>query len=336
MRVLVVGGAGYIGSITAKRLLENEHQVMVLDNLCRGHKAAIDDAISFFEGDFGDAKFLDNLFTSQKIEAVMHFGAISLVSESVKEPAHYFENNVSKGITLLNAMLKHNVRYLVFSSTAAVYGEPDEVPITESAKLNPTSPYGESKLSFEKALMWYARAYDLKFTSLRYFNAAGAAYNLGEDHACESHLIPLVLEVALGKRDHIAIYGDDYATPDGTCVRDYIHVQDLADAHVLALTHMTEGRITNEVFNLGTSAGFSVKQIIKSARKITGHVIPARISPRRVGDPAVLIAANEKCKSMLGWQPRFQDVDKIISDAWNWHQKFPAGYADSVSAEQSK
>ena len=328
MKVLVVGGAGYIGSITAKRLLESNHQVCVLDNLCRGHKSAIQSGTKFFQGDFGDASLLDTIFAEERIDAVMHFGALSLVGESVKDPAIYFHNNVSKGIVLLDAMRKHKVSYFVFSSTASVYGEPEELPITENSKLLPTSPYGESKLAFEKILKWYAHAYELKYTCLRYFNAAGAMDDLGEDHAGESHLIPLVLQVAQGKRESISVFGEDYPTADGTCIRDYIHVKDLADAHILSLEKMAAGKIANEVFNLGTSNGFSVRQIIDAARRVTGHQIPVSLSSRRAGDPAVLIAENKKCRAMLGWKPKFEDVDKIISDAWTWHQKFPQGYAD--------
>jgi UDP-glucose 4-epimerase len=327
LNVLVIGGAGYIGSITAKCMVDDGHRISVLDNLGSGHRAAIPDNVPFYCGDYGDPLFLEDVFSERRFDAIMHFGAISLVGESVVNPALYFENNVAKGIALLNAMVKYKVRNFVFSSSAAVYGEPEEQPITEAEKLEPTSPYGETKLAFERALKWYSQAYDLNYCSLRYFNAAGAMDDLGEDHASETHLIPLVLQVALGKKDSISIYGDDYATADGTCIRDYIHVKDLAKAHIVSLEQMMNGTIKNEIFNLGTNSGFSVLQIIESVRRVTGHAIPAQISPRRAGDPAVLIASNEKCKQMLKFEPLLGDIDNIIGDAWTWHQKFPLGYA---------
>ncbi len=335
MKVLVVGGAGYIGSVTARRLQEEGHRVCVLDNLSRGHKEAVVANASFYAGDFGDEDLLDSIFQNESIDAVMHFGALSLVGESVLDPARYFENNVSKGLNLLKAMIKHQVRNLVFSSTAAVYGEPKTCPIKEDSQLAPTNPYGESKLCFEKALSWYARAYDFSYISLRYFNAAGATPELGEDHSPESHLIPVVLKVAQGKSDCVTVFGDDYDTADGTCIRDYVHVLDLADAHILALKQMRDGKVVNEVFNLGTNSGFSVRQIIESARRVTGHPIPVEVSARRLGDPASLVASNEKCKALLGWQPRFQEIDQIISDAWHWHKKFPQGYASQSLTTKS-
>ena len=327
MNVLVIGGAGYIGSITAKCMIDDGHRISVLDNLSSGHRQAIPGNVPFYCGDYGDESFLEDIFFERQFDAIIHFGAISLVGESVVNPALYFENNVAKGVTLLNAMVKHKIPHLVFSSSAAVYGEPEEQPITESARLEPTSPYGETKLAFERALKWYSQAYDLNYCSLRYFNAAGAVGDLGEDHASESHLIPLVLQVALGNKESISIYGDDYATADGTCIRDYIHVKDLAKAHIVSLEQMINGNIKNEIFNLGTNSGFSVLQIIESARRVTGHAIPVNISARRAGDPAVLIASNEKCKQMLKFEPVLGDIDKIIADAWSWHQKFPTGYS---------
>jgi UDP-glucose 4-epimerase len=327
LNVLVIGGAGYIGSVTAQCLVDAGHRISVLDNLSRGHKQAIPQNVPFYCGDYGDSLFLEDIFSERRFDAVMHFGAISLVGESVVNPALYFENNVAKGVSLLSAMVKYKVRNFVFSSSAAVYGEPEQQPITESARLEPTSPYGETKLAFEKALKWYSKAYDLNYCSLRYFNAAGAMGDLGEDHASETHLIPLVLQVALGKRESISIYGNDYTTADGTCIRDYIHVKDLANAHIISLEQMMNDNIKNEIFNLGTNSGFSVLQVIESARRVTGHAIPVQFSPRRAGDPAVLIASNEKCKQMLKFEPLLGDIDKIIADAWAWHQKFPDGFS---------
>jgi UDP-glucose 4-epimerase len=326
LKILVIGGAGYIGSVTARRLADSKHQVIVLDNMSRGHRDAVGSDITLYEGDFGDESLLDKIFQSELIEAVVHFGALSLVGESVVEPAKYFENNVARGITLLNSMVKNKVAHLVFSSTAAVYGEPETCPIDESSQLLPTNPYGESKLLFEKAMRWYASAYDFNYISLRYFNAAGSLGELGEDHGPETHLIPLVLQVAQGKRPSISIFGNDYKTEDGTCVRDYVHVADLADAHILALEQLVSGKIKSEVFNLGTSKGFSVLQIIESARRVTGHEIPVEVVPRRQGDPAALVASNEKCKRILGWCPRFENIDQIVADAWHWHKRHPDGY----------
>jgi UDP-glucose 4-epimerase len=334
MKVLVVGGAGYIGSITTRHLLNCGHEPIVLDNLSKGHQESVPDHITFVKADFGDRQTLSELLRRQPIDAVIHFGALSLVGESIQEPGKYFDNNVSKGLDLLDCLLEHGVKHFVFSSTAAVYGEPTSTPIEEDFPLTPTNPYGDSKLAFEKILKWYGQAHDLKYTSLRYFNAAGATDDVGEDHDGETHLIPLVLKVALEQRDQIAIYGDDYDTADGTCIRDYIHVSDLASAHVVALEQMiTTG--TSQIFNLGNGVGFSVRQIIDAARKVTGHKIPQRVTPRRAGDPSILVASNEKIKRILGWQPKFVDVEKIIADAWLWHQKFPHGYKGIKSPQDT-
>lgn len=325
MRILVIGGAGYIGSITAQHLLQTGHEVVVFDNLSRGHKQAVPQDCTFVHGDMLNEDDLEPVFSEHRIQAVMHFAALSLVGESCEDPAKYFKNNVSNGLNVLDMMLKHGVKKFVFSSTAAVYGEPDRSPILESFPLVPTNPYGDTKLAFEKALKWYSSAYGLRYTSLRYFNAAGAAGDLGEDHSPETHLIPLVLEVARGKREHVTIFGDDYDTPDGTCIRDYIHVKDLARAHAIAVEHLhAEGE--SNVFNLGNGKGSSVQEVIETARKVTSHSIPAKIGPRRAGDPSTLVASNEKIQQILGWKPQHAALESIIGDAWVWHQKYPAGY----------
>jgi UDP-glucose 4-epimerase len=328
MTIMVVGGAGYIGSVTVERLLAAGHQVVVFDNLLKGHREAVPEGVPFIHGDMGNRADLDAAFAAHRIDAVMHFAALSLVGESVTQPAKYFANNVSNGLVLLDAMLAHDVKKFVFSSTAAVYGEPDKWPIEEDFPHNPTNPYGESKLAYEKALKWYERAYGLRYATLRYFNACGATGACGEDHDPETHLIPLILQVAQGKRPHIGIFGDDYPTPDGTCVRDYIHVVDLADAHVKALSILGERSGT---FNLGNGTGFSVKQVIEAARKVTGHAIPAVVQPRRAGDPAVLVASSARIRQELGWNPQYAEIETIIADAWAWHQRHPAGYGAVAS-----
>lgn len=325
MKLLVVGGAGYIGAVTVELLLEQNHDVIVLDNLCRGHEPAVPRAAKFVKGDMGNAEDLNALFKAEKIDAVMHFGALSLVGQSVEQPALYFRNNVTNGMTLLDVMIANDVKKFVFSSTAAVYGEPHASPITEDFPLIPTSPYGDSKLAYEKILKWYANAYGLMYAALRYFNVAGATETIGEDHDPETHLIPLVLQAARGARSHITIFGDDYQTPDGTGIRDYIHVKDLAAAHLLAVEALkTPGQ--NNVFNLGSGTGFSVKQIIEVARKVTGKPIPVEIGPRRAGDPSTLIASSQKIQDELGWAPKYGALETIIGDAWKWHQKYPNGY----------
>lgn len=324
MKVLVVGGAGYIGSVTVEQLLKHNHDVVVLDNLSRGHRASVPDSVPFVQGDYGNPADLEKAFAHAP-DAVMHFGAHSLVGESVEQPSLYFRNNVINGINLLDAALKNRVRNFVFSSTAATYGEPSRSPIDEDFPNLPTNPYGDSKLAFEKVLKWYSQAYELSYTSLRYFNAAGATELHGEDHDPETHLIPVVLEVARGMREHVTIFGDDYPTRDGTCIRDYIHVVDLAEAHLLAVEHMSATKASG-IYNLGSQQGFSVKEVIDSAREVTGQQIPAKVGPRRPGDPAELVASSEKIKRELGWKAERTNLATIIGDAWSWHQRHPKGY----------
>ncbi len=314
MRVLVTGGAGYIGSVVSEQLVNDGHEVVVYDNLSKGHRDAVVAGARFVEGDLLDADKLRE--TLNGIDAVIHMAAFSLVGESVEKPSKYYHNNVVAGLVLLDAMRDCGVKRIVFSSTAATYGEPEAQPIFESAPTNPTNPYGESKLAFEKAMHWYEQAYALRYASLRYFNAAGASEKCGEDHDPETHIIPITLQVAAGKRPHVEIYGDDYPTADGTCVRDYIHVIDLARAHILALDVLSE---RSAIYNLGCGGdGYSVRDVIDTARRVTGKEIPVRMGPRRAGDPAVLIASSDKIKSELGWQPQFQDLGVIIESAWRW------------------
>lgn len=328
MAILVTGGAGYIGSHTVVELLNHGEEVVIVDNLRTGHEKAVTGG-TFYQGDLSDRSFLDSVFEKHEIEAVIHFAASSLVGESVQKPLPYYENNLIASHTLVSAMIDHDVKKIVFSSTAATYGEPKQIPILESDLTNPTNPYGETKLAMEKMFRWCDNAYGLKSISLRYFNAAGAHPDamIGEDHNPESHLIPIILQVALGQREAISIFGDDYPTEDGTCIRDYIHVMDLANAHWLALEHLRKNN-TSDVFNLGNGTGFSVKEVIETAREVTEHVIPEKVSPRRAGDPAVLIASSEKAQSVLGWRPQFNDLKTIIATAWNWHQANPKGYND--------
>ena len=327
MSILVCGGAGYIGSHMVAELLENNHKVVVLDSLVKGHKEALLGG-KLYVGDLRDRKILDKVFTENKIDAVIDFAAFSLVGESMTEPLKYFNNNVYGTISLLEAMRDYNVKYIVFSSTAATYGEPEVVPITENSKTIPTNAYGESKLLVEKILRWCDHAYGIKYTTLRYFNAAGAHISgkIGEDHSPETHLIPIILDVALGNREKIMMFGDDYDTKDGTCVRDYIHVSDLASAHSLALKRLMNGG-DSAIYNLGNGTGFTVKEMVEIARKVTGHTIPAEVAERRAGDPAVLIASSKKAMEELGWKPKYADVETIISTAWNWHKNHPNGYA---------
>lgn len=326
MSVLVCGGAGYIGSHMTAELLERGKDVVIIDNFQKGHKDAILGG-KLYEGDLRDTALLDKVFTENKIDSVIDFAADSLVGESVAEPIKYFENNVGSTLNLLKAMKNHEVKYIVFSSTAATYGEPDSIPISEGDKTVPTNPYGETKLTVEKILKWCDNAYGIKYTALRYFNAAGAHINgrIGEDHRPETHLIPLVLEVALKKRDKIMIFGDDYSTKDGTCIRDYIHVADLANAHLLALNRLQNGG-ESKIYNLGNGKGFSVREVIDIARKVTGREIKEEITKRRAGDPAVLVASSEKAIKELGWKPKYNSLEMIIETAWKWHMNHPYGY----------
>jgi UDP-glucose 4-epimerase len=324
MRILVTGGAGYIGSVVTEQLCNDDHEVVVYDNLSKGHSGAVVSSASFVQADLLEADRLRQTLNDNRIEAVIHMAAYSLVGESSQQPARYYYNNVVAGLVLLDAMRDCGVKKLVFSSTAATYGEPEAQPIFETAPTNPTNPYGETKLACERAMHWYEQAYGLRYASLRYFNAAGATEKCGEDHDPESHLIPITLQAVAGKRPHVEIYGDDYPTPDGTCIRDYIHVIDLARAHILALGILHE---RSAIYNLGCGgAGYSVREVIETARRVTGKEIPVRMGPRRAGDPAVLIASSDKIKSDLGWHPQFQDLEVIIDSAWRWMLAHPEGY----------
>jgi UDP-glucose 4-epimerase len=323
MKILVVGGAGYIGSICAELLLDAGHTVSIFDNLSEGHRAAIDPRAEFIECDLEDRQSVGRLMVRRCPDAVMHFAANALVGESMQNPSKYFRNNVANGLNLLDAMVEAGVGKFIFSSTCAIFGPPDRVPIDETMPTRPINPYGESKLAFEKILRWYDQIHGLKFVSLRYFNAAGASEKFGEDHRVETHLIPNVLKVALGEKPAVEIFGTDYETPDGTCIRDYIHIIDLAQAHILAL-----GASKSEFYNLGTGGGSSVREVIDACRKVTGSKIDIVEKSRRPGDPPRLIASSEKIERELGWKPQFQSLDAIIESAWKWHQKFPRGYGD--------
>ena len=327
MAILVLGGAGYIGSHTALELVKAGNEVVIADNLVTGYRKAIPEGAKFYEGDLRDFDFLNKLFQQEKIDAVIHFAAYSLVGESVTNPLKYYDNNLYGTKVLLEAMVKNNVGKIVFSSTAATYGEPENIPILESDRTCPTNPYGETKLAMEKMFKWTAEAHGLRYVSLRYFNACGAdeSGTIGEAHNPESHLIPLILQVPNGKRETISIYGTDYDTPDGTCIRDYIHVTDLAQAHILAVQYLNNGG-ESDIFNLGNGVGYSVREIIETARKVTGHPIPATETSRRAGDPARLVASSEKAKSVLGWKPVHDSLEEIIASAWNWHKNHPNGY----------
>lgn len=327
MSILVLGGAGYIGSHAVYQLIDQGYQVVVIDNLQTGHKQAIHPKATFYQGDIRDKAFLRDVFGKEKIQAAIHFAANSIVGESMTNPIKYFDNNVYGTQVLLEIMNEFGIKNIVFSSTAATYGEPTAVPITEDMPTNPTNAYGETKLTMEKLMKWCDGAYGMKYVALRYFNVAGARAGglIGEDHTPESHLIPLVLQVPLGKREYITIFGEDYQTPDGTCVRDYIHVEDLIEAHILAMNYLLKEGQSN-IFNLGSSQGFSVKEIIETARVVTGHEIPAQMGTRRAGDPSTLIASSEKAQKILGWKPTRTSIEQIIKDAWLWHQDHADGY----------
>lgn len=330
MAVLVCGGAGYIGSHMVYELVKNGEAVVVIDNLVTGHRAAVDPKAKFYQGDIRNMADLDKVFTENDIESIIHFAAFSLVGESVQAPLKYFNNNTCGMEVLLEAMVKYNVNKIVFSSTAATYGEPKRVPILETDETNPTNPYGESKRMMEKMMKWVDAANGIKYVSLRYFNVAGAIEDghIGEAHVCETHLIPIILQVPLGKRDHITVFGTDYDTADGTCIRDYVHVMDLADAHMRALNYLREGN-ESSIFNLGTGDGFSVKEMIDAAEKAIGKKIKVEYGTRRAGDPARLVASSAKAQEILGWQPKYTNMEDIIRTAWNWHEKHPNGYDDA-------
>ena len=321
MKILVVGGAGYIESVCTELLLDEGHAVAVFDNLSEGHRAAIDSRANFFEGDLAKLEKIRSTLAAFQPDAVMHFAASALVGESMQDPSKYFRNNIGHGLNLLDGMIATGANKLVFSSTCAIFGPPERLPIDETLPKQPINPYGESKLAFEKILRWYSEIHGLRFVSLRYFNAAGASEKFGEQHRVETHLIPNVLQVALGKKPHVEIYGTDYDTPDGTCIRDYIHILDLSQAHILALDARK-----SEFYNLGTGGGTSVREVIDACRKITGHKVPVMEKPRRPGDPPRLVAASEKIQRELGWQPKFQNINAIVESAWKWHQRFPDGY----------
>lgn len=327
MTILVLGGAGYIGSHTVYELVKEGADVVIADNLETGHIEVVHPDARFYQGDIRDRSFVDSVFEKESIDAVIHFAANSLVGESMVNPLKYYDNNVCGTKVLLESMIAHDVKKIVFSSTAATYGEPENIPILEDDKTCPTNTYGETKLSMEKMMKWTDVAHGLKYVALRYFNACGAheSGKIGEAHKPETHLIPLILQVPLGQRDHISIFGDDYDTKDGTCVRDYIHVTDLAQAHILAVKYLLDGNESN-VFNLGNGVGFTVKEVIETAKKATGKEIKAVTEGRRAGDPATLIASSEKAKKILGWKPEHADLEKIISSAWKWHESHPDGF----------
>jgi UDP-glucose 4-epimerase len=324
--VLVTGGAGYIGGVVVSQLLERGYQVIVYDNLSKGHRASVPPAAKFIQGDISDRAALDRLFQENSIDAVMHFAAFIEAGESMQVPEKFFRNNAANTLTLLEAMIAHKISRLVFSSTAALFGTPERTPIEENDKLQPTNTYGASKLLVEQMLAWFHLIYGFRYASLRYFNAAGAAGKQGEDHHPESHLIPLALQVALGQRESISIFGTDYPTPDGTCVRDYIHVSDLASAHLLVLDELK--RKDKLIYNLGNGRGFSVREVIETVRRVTGHAIPVKEAARRPGDPAILVASSEKIRRELNWAPRYSDLEAIVRSAWDWRRAHPQGYAE--------
>lgn len=325
MSILVTGGAGYIGSVTVEALRARGLDVVVIDNLVYGHRNAVDASVPFYEGDIGDKELLSRIIAVHSVTACMHFSAYAYVGESVQQPQKYFQNNVRQTIDLLDVLLEHDVKQFVFSSTCATYGEPQYTPIDEQHPQQPTNPYGWSKLMIERVLEAYSAAYGLRYVALRYFNASGATATRGEDHFPETHLIPLVLFAALGKLPHISVFGTDYPTPDGTAIRDYIHVSDLAEAHLLALDHLDNGG-GSDAFNLGNGSGFSVNEVIAAARRVTGREINVANAPRRPGDPSKLIANAEKAARVLGWQPKIPGIQEIIASAWKWHIEHPEGY----------
>jgi UDP-glucose 4-epimerase len=326
MKLLVTGGAGYISSVVVEELLKQDHSVIVIDNLQEGNRDAVLPLAVFYEGDFGDKKLLKEIFEKHKIEAVLHFAAETTIEFSMTDPRIYFENNVVNGLNLLNVMLEHNCNEFIFSSTAATFGEPQYTPIDEKHPQLPINAYGESKLMFEHILDWYHKAYNLKFNSFRYFNAAGASEKLGEVHKHESHLIPIIIQAALGQKEKISIFGNDYPTKDGTCIRDYIHVVDLAQAHILALENLEEH--PNGKYNLGNGEGFSNLEVLRMVEKVSDKTINYEFSNRRAGDPAVLIASSELARKELGWQPKYDDLESIVSSAWEWHRRHPEGYSE--------
>ncbi len=325
MKILVTGGAGYIGSVVTEQLIEAGESVVVFDNLSQGHREAVHPKAIFVRGDLGDRDAVAAVFAEHRPDAVMHFAARSLVGESTQQPFLYLRDNVVNGLNLLQSAVEHGVRRFILSSTANLFDEPETIPIAEHERIVPGSPYGESKYILERYLYWLDRLYDFRYAALRYFNAAGASEERGEDHHPETHLIPLVLQVALGKRASIKIFGDDYPTRDGTCVRDYIHLFDLAQAHILALRALDRGSC---IYNLGNGAGYSVKEVIETAREVTGHPIPAEVAPRRAGDPATLIASSEAIRRDLGWEPQHPDLRAIVESAWRWHRAHPEGYGE--------
>jgi UDP-glucose 4-epimerase len=331
VKILVTGGAGYIGSIVVEQLIEAGESVVVFDNLYQGHRAAVHPDAIFVEGDLADQVAVDALLSEHQPEAIMHFASHTLVGESMESPFRYLGENVTNGLNLLQAAVQHGVRRFILSSTANLFDDPERMPIDERERIVPGSPYGESKHILERMLYWLDRIYDFRYAALRYFNAAGASVERGEDHHPELHLIPIVLSVALGKRDRVLIFGDDYPTRDGTCVRDYIHVIDLAQAHILALRALDRGSC---VYNLGNGQGFTVKEVIETAREITGHPIPAEVGPRRPGDPAVLIASSDTIRRELGWEPQYPNLRDIVESAWKWHQAHPNGYQSPTTGRQ--
>ncbi len=328
MNVLITGAAGYVGSVCAEVMLARGHKVIALDSLIEGHRAAVPPECDFHQCDLLDSARLEHVIRTSKIDAVMHFAAEALVEKSVREPSEFFRVNVAGGIILLDALVRNNVKRFVFSSSAAVYGEPERTPIVEDCPKSPINPYGQTKWIFENILADYGRYAGMKHVSLRYFNAAGASRDRGEAHRTESHLIPLVLETAAGQRESFEIRGQDYPTPDGTCVRDFVHILDIADAHVLALQALD--RVSGEAFNVGTSRGHSIREVLETARRLTGRPIPAKPAPRRPGDPATLIASGERIRRLLEWEPRYSALESIIQSAWDWKLRYPQGYAETA------